>query len=164
MKKISFHFQADELPVSELTAQDRALAVAADAMTTRAYAPYSRFLVGAAVRLADGTIVHGSNQENVAYPSGLCAERVALFSAGANHPGVEVDTIAIVARTERFDITEPLTPCGGCRQVICEYAHRQQRPIRLILVGADRAMIIDDANQLLPFAFKADGLRAGPVR
>ena len=159
MKKINFHFQADQLPVDELDAKDRALVSAADFMTHRAYAPYSRFLVGAAVLLADGTVVHGSNQENVAYPSGLCAERVALFSAGANYPGVEVDCIAIVARTERFEITEPLTPCGGCRQVICEYAHRQQRPIRLILVGADKAMVIDDANQLLPFAFKADDLK-----
>lgn len=164
MKKIRFHFEADEIPVESLGARDRALVSAADSMTQRAYAPYSRFLVGAAVRLADGAVVHGSNQENVAYPSGLCAERVALFSAGANHPGMEVDTIAIVARTERFEITEPLTPCGGCRQVICEYAHRQQRPIRLILVGAGKAMVIDDANQLLPFAFKADGLKAGPVR
>lgn len=162
-RKVRISIEAIEVPVNQLSDIDAALVAKADAMTGTAYAPYSGFRVGAAVLLANGEVVTGSNQENVAYPSGLCAERVALFAAGAHQPGVAVQTIAIVAHTDRFAINSPLTPCGGCRQVMMEFRHRQSTPIRLLLAGGGKVWILDDASFLLPFAFEAEGLKSGPA-
>lgn len=120
----------------------------------RAYAPYSKFKVGAAAKLSNGTVVSGNNQENIAYPSGLCAERVALFYAGANFPNEEVDVIVIVARGELMPDKQLLSPCGSCRQVMLETENRQSKPMKVILVNQDeRTMIINSVQHLLPFGF-----------
>jgi cytidine deaminase len=120
----------------------------------RAYAPYSKFKVGAAAKLSNGTVVLGNNQENIAYPSGLCAERVALFYAGANFPNEEVDVIVIVARGELMPDKQLLSPCGSCRQVMLETENRQSKPMKVILVNQDeRTMIINSVQHLLPFGF-----------
>jgi cytidine deaminase len=148
-------YQIDELPAS-----DRALLDAAKAMTASAYAPYSQFHVGAALRLANGKVVEGSNQENAAYPSGLCAERVAIFAASSQYPGITVEAMAIAVSTRKFEVTEPLSPCGSCRQVLMEYRHRQQSPMRIILSGTgDQVWVFEDVAHLLPFAFTAAGLK-----
>jgi cytidine deaminase len=120
----------------------------------RAYAPYSKFKVGAAAKLSNGTIILGNNQENIAYPSGLCAERVALFYAGANFPNEEVDVTVIVARGELMPDKQLLSPCGSCRQVMLETENRQSKPMKVILVNQDeRTMIINSVQHLLPFGF-----------
>ncbi|MEY3126235.1 MAG: hypothetical protein RL273_349 [Bacteroidota bacterium] len=120
----------------------------------KAYAPYSKFKVGAALLLEDGQIIQGNNQENIAYPSGLCAERVALFHAGAQFPGIAVDLICIVAKGDLMPISQLLSPCGACRQVMLESENRQNKPIRIILVNQDkRTMCIDSVQNLLPFGF-----------
>jgi homotetrameric cytidine deaminase len=111
-------------------------------------------IVGAAVLLENGLIIEGNNQENVAYPSGLCAERVALFYAGANYPNVKVDTICIVAKGDLLPKENLLTPCGGCRQVMIETENRQKQAFRTILVSQNnKVMIFESALDLLPFAF-----------
>ena len=138
----------------QLNAADQQLVTAAKAARSRAYAPYSRFQVGASVRLENGQIVEGNNQENIAYPSGLCAERVALFHAGAQFPGIAVDLICIVAKGDLMPISQLLSPCGACRQVMLESENRQNKPIRIILVNQDnRTMCIDSVQNLLPFGF-----------
>ncbi|MCF8277432.1 MAG: cytidine deaminase [Flavobacteriales bacterium] len=145
---------------SELAIPDLQLLEKAEDVSKNAYAPYSQFFVGAALRLDNGTIVLGTNQENVAYPSGLCAERVALFSASTNHPNIPVAAMAITVNTAKSVITVPLSPCGNCRQVIMEYQHKQNQPIRLILGGqGDTVWIFEDSAALLPFGFEADYLK-----
>ena len=120
----------------------------------RAYAPYSKFKVGAALLLDNGQIIQGNNQENIAYPSGLCAERVALFYAGAQFPGVAIQMICIVAKGDLMPISQLLSPCGACRQVMLESENRQNKPLRVILVNQDnRTMCIDSVKDLLPFGF-----------
>lgn len=123
----------------------------------KAYAPYSHFYVGAAVRLSSGTIVTGSNQENAAYPSGLCAERTALFSAGALYPNDPVEALLIVAFSQDERV-ETITPCGACRQVLMEVSGRFNRPFQVIMVGEKRAIVLDDNKGLLPFAFDGSDL------
>lgn len=126
----------------------------------KAYAPYSHFHVGAALRLENGIVFKGNNQENAAYPSGLCAERVAIFSASAMHPGVPVKTIAVVAKTEVFNLSNPVTPCGACRQVIAEYEMLSEKPIRIILQGnTDKIWIIEGISNLLPLMFHGTELK-----
>lgn len=138
----------------ELCEQDRELIDAAKRATERSYAPYSHFQVGAAVRLVDETIVTGTNQENAAYPSGLCAERTALFYAGSTHPDKAVVALAIAAYAEGCFTQEPIAPCGACRQVMLEVEQRHNRPIRLLLYGAEITCIIEDGvGALLPLAF-----------
>lgn len=160
MNPFSFTISGIAYQLDELPAADRALLDAAKAMTGKAYAPYSQFHVGAALRLADGTVVEGSNQENAAYPSGLCAERVAIFAASSQHPGATVDAMAIAVTTDKFDVTEPLTPCGSCRQVLMEYRHRQQSAMRIILSGTGNTVwVFEDVSGLLPFSFQAEGLK-----
>lgn len=160
MKPFSLTISGFSCRLDELSEADRALMDAAKAMTANAYAPYSQFRVGAALRLANGEVVRGSNQENVAYPSGLCAERVAIFAASSQFPDVAVETMAIAANTDKFAITGPLTPCGGCRQVLMEYRQRQETPMRILLSGAgDEVWVFEDVTSLLPFAFRADGLK-----
>lgn len=145
---------------AQLSAQDAELLKQAEEASKNAYAPYSQFFVGAALRLDDGTIVLGTNQENVAYPSGLCAERVALFSASTNYPNKPVECMAITVNTKKTTIMEPLSPCGNCRQVLMEYQHKQRKPIRLILGGqGDTVWIFEDSSVLLPFGFEADYLK-----
>jgi cytidine deaminase len=119
----------------------------------KAYAPYSGYCVGAAALLANGEIVTGNNQENAAYPSGLCAERVAIFCAGSQHPDVPVQSIAIAAIQEGAIQEEPVSPCGGCRQVLCEKENQGGRPIEMILYGTGRIQVLNSATDLLPLPF-----------
>lgn len=142
------------VPNNELEEEDRQLVDAAIEAIDGAYAPYSHFKVGAAVRLADGTVVPGSNQENVAYPSGLCAERTALFAASAAHPGVPPIALAIAAcNTEGHLTAKPVTPCGACRQVMAEIEQRYRQPLTLLLFGTEGTIILDTASDLLPLSF-----------
>lgn len=122
-----------------------------------AYAPYSRFRVGAALLLSNGVVVVGSNQENAAYPSGLCAERTALFAAGAQYPNESVEILLLVAFSEE-DRVESITPCGACRQVLMETSSRYQKPFKVIMVGKEQALVLHDNRGLLPFAFDGSDL------
>ena len=143
----------------ELPADDRALLQLATEASKKAYAPYSQFNVGAALRLASGQIILGNNQENVAYPSGLCAERVALFYASANFPDDPVESIAITANTQKFKINSAVTPCGSCRQVMAEAEKKQKQNIRVIMLGSDDTILVTETcSQLLPLMFEANGL------
>ena len=143
----------------ELTAADRQLIDAAKAATQRSYAPYSHFHVGAAALLADGTVVTGTNQENAAYPSGLCAERTTLFYAGSSHPDTPVVALAIAAYTDGAFTPKPIAPCGACRQVMLEVENRHQRPIRTLLYGTEGVYIIEGGTrELLPLTFDASFL------
>jgi cytidine deaminase len=138
---------------NELQLSEKNLVDAAKEAVTRAYAPYSHFQVGAAILLANGEIITGNNQENAAYPSGLCAERTALFYANSQYPDVAVDTIAIAAYTEGMFLEKPITPCGGCRQVILEAQNRYQHPVRIILYGSKEIYLIEKITDLLPLSF-----------
>lgn len=143
-----------------LIPEDRQLLDKATIACESAYAPYSGFSVGAALLLADGQIILGNNQENSVYPSGLCAERVALFAASANHPGIPIIAIAITATTHRFVMDGPVTPCGSCRQVLVEYEQLHRRPIRIIMSGPSGIVrIIEGTGGLLPFLFHAEQLK-----
>ena len=138
----------------ELTAEEQHLLSLAIEAISRSYAPYSRFHVGAAVRLDNGEEIIGSNQENAAYPSGLCAERTALFAAGTLYPDVPVSLLAIAARgTDGELLSEPCSPCGSCRQVIIESEKRAGRPIRILLYGRRCVYVIDGIAQLMPLMF-----------
>ena len=138
---------------AEMEPQDRELVEAALEARGGSYAPYSKFHVGAALRLADGTIVKGANQENVAYPSGLCAERTAMFAAGANHPGVAFDTLAIVGANGDDVCEMPAAPCGGCRQVMAEYQRLYGSPLKVILIGTHVIYKFAKVEDLLPLIF-----------
>ena len=126
----------------------------------RAYATYSNFHVGAAVLLEDGRTIQGNNQENAAYPSGLCAERVAIFAAGANFPGIVITAIAITASSATFTSGDPVTPCGSCRQSMLEYELKQNAPIAVYLLSPSGQVIrIPSVSQLLPLYFESKNLR-----
>lgn len=119
-----------------------------------AYAPYSNFFVGAAVLLENGQIVIGNNQENASYPSGLCAERVAVFQAGAKYPGVTIKTIAITATSKNYVVKEAAAPCGNCRQAMIEYEQKQKQPIKILLMGEEGEVIqFNSLLDILPLAF-----------
>jgi len=127
-----------------------------EAATARsnAYAPYSKFTVGCALLLENGIVVYGNNQENAAYPSGLCAERVAIFAAGANHPGVAVLKMAIIASPINDSFDKPVPPCGACRQSIAEYESRQSKPIEIFFMGATGKVARSNSlGDLLPLIF-----------
>jgi cytidine deaminase len=154
--RMDFHtieIQYQEKPVKGLPAAEKRLLDAALSVANKAYAPYSGFRVGAVAVLADGTLVEGNNQENQAYPSGLCAERVALFYAGACYPRVPVVALVIVALREDGTVQPTIAPCGACRQVLLETEQRSGRPIQLWLCGCDSVRIVDSAAALLPLAF-----------
>jgi cytidine deaminase len=150
-----FHFSYELLPSkSELNANDQLLAEQAIDAMNKAYAPYSKFHVGAALQLITREIIQGNNQENIAYPSGLCAERVALFYAGANFPGIEIETLCIVATGDLVPKSHILSPCGSCRQVMLESQTRQKKPIRVILINQDGTiLIVNSVKDFLPFGF-----------
>lgn len=145
--------------IENLHENDQQLVGKALAAMESAYAPYSQFKVGAAALLDNGTVVTGSNQENAAYPSGLCAERVALFYAGAQYPNNKVVKLAITAGKQGQLCNDPISPCGACRQVMLETEHRQKQPFEVILVGKDKIVTIEQARYLLPFAFDGDSLK-----
>lgn len=162
MKKFTITSTVEEYASpSELNADDQTLLEKAREAGRNAYAPYSAFYVGAALRLANGVVVTGSNQENVAYPSGLCAERVAIFHAGATYPDVAVDTIAVNCTSTRFTVDRPLSPCGACRQVIAEYERKGGKDIRILLSGETGAVYaVASIRDLLPLSFEADELKS----
>ena len=139
--------------VEELSAADRELAEAAVQAIGGSYAPYSKFNVGAAVRMSDGTIVTGANQENAAYPSGLCAERTAMFYANAHYPDKAMTAIAIAASQNGILCEEPATPCGQCRQVMAEYQTKGGQPMSIILVGSKVVYKFDRVECVFPFLF-----------
>lgn len=138
---------------SELDASDQELVKSAQDAMERAYAPYSNFNVGAAVRLANGVVVQGNNQENAAYPSGLCAERVAIFYANSLYPDVAVVALAVCASRKKVMVEMTVPPCGACRQVMLETETRFNQPIRIILAGTQRATVFESAKTLLPLSF-----------
>lgn len=139
---------------SVLVQEERELVEQAYKASESAYAPYSQFHVGAALLLENGQVIAGSNQENIAYPSGLCAERVALFYAGANHPNERIKTLVVVAKGDLVQPDECISPCGSCRQVMAQSEFRQEHPIRLILVAqTGKAFVFDKATDLLVFPF-----------
>jgi cytidine deaminase len=139
---------------TDLPEQEQRLVDKAYEAMENAYAPYSKFKVGACALMDDGSFILGNNQENAAFPSGICAERVALFYAGANFPNKKVLTLCIVAKGDLMPASQLLSPCGGCRQVMLESENRQKQPIRVILVNQDkRTMVLDSVIQLLPFGF-----------
>lgn len=138
----------------DLDKKDAELLLAAQKMVKTAYAPYSEFHVGAAVLLENGKIIVGNNQENAAYPSGLCAERVAIFYASAQYPNVAVKAIAVTVKSKNMVVSEPLSPCGACRQVIAEYENMSQKPIRIIMSGEKgQIYIAKSIESLLPLMF-----------
>ena len=160
MKEIVIKNTIESYKEEELCEDDRRLIDVAKKATDSSYAPYSNFRVGAAALLKNGTIVKGANQENAAYPSGLCAERTALFSAGANYPEEPVVALAIAARNAGGFIPSPIPPCGACRQVILETEARYHHPIRIILYGTEETYVINGISTLLPLSFEASSMEA----
>ena len=154
MKKVTLELGFIEYSsLEEMDPQDQEVVKAAIEAQKDSYAPYSNFNVGAAVRLEDGTIVKGANQENAAYPSGLCAERTAMFAAGATYPGVPMTTLAIVGGFG-FTLSEtPCTPCGGCRQVMAEYQTAGKSPLSVIMFGTEKTWKFEKVDDILPFIF-----------
>lgn len=148
--------------LNELPENDRNLLLEARKITAFAYAPYSGFHVGAAVLLGNGKVVTGNNQENSAFPSSLCAERVALFYANANFPDSEVKTIAISAAKNGILVNDPIKPCGSCRQTMAEVEVRFESPIRIILDGQDSILVLNGVESLLPLSFSKKDL-ASPL-
>lgn len=146
---------------NELDREDQVLLEKASIAREGAYAPYSNFKVGAAAILENGEIVVGSNQENASFPSGLCAERVAVFQAGARFPGIPIISLAISAGSDAEPSNEPAAPCGNCRQSIYEYEHKQGKPIRVILQGNQGPIyLINAISDLLPLGFNSSQLNS----
>lgn len=161
MKKKQFSIDIFEYDTySELDIETQKLLEKAKEITKNSYAPYSNFHVGAALILENGEIITGSNQENAAYPSGLCAERVALFWANSQYPNVPVKAIAIIAEKNKKFIEKPVAPCGACRQVLLETELRFNRPIKIILAGKNKVNIIENAQSLLPINFDRKALKS----
>ena len=158
MKEMILQTKVTSCTLEEMDSSMRELVEKAKAMTQNAYCPYSHFHVGAAARLADGQIVAGSNQENAAYPSGLCAERTTLFAANANHPQTPVEALAIACYTHGHFTKDAASPCGACRQVMLETEHRFGQPMQVILYGEDMCYVFDSAADLLPLNFVAENL------
>jgi cytidine deaminase len=144
--------------LAEMSEDERLLISKAIEAGRKAYAPYSRFNVGAAILLEDGTVVSGANVENAAYPSGTCAEKTALSYAVSNYPGLKPVAIAIVARTDSGLTGEPVPPCGNCRQMLLEEENKNNLPIKVILYGATRIVVTSSSEKLIPLHFTRDNL------
>lgn len=152
-KEINIAFEEFE-SIKELGKADKDLCLEAVKALENSYSPYSKFKVGVAVKLASGKIVYGSNQENVAYPSGLCAERVALFTIGANYLNDDIISIAITAQTNQFKLESPTTPCGACLQVMAESEKKQSKEIDILLYCIDGPIWkAKGVGSFLPFMF-----------
>lgn len=157
-QKISIEFE-EYGDVDQLSKEDAALLIEAQKAIDIAYAPYSKFRVGAAALLQNGKILLGSNQENASYPVGICAERVLLSTASSVYPGVPIITIAISYKNELGASKKPISPCGICRQTLVEYESILKYPIRLILSGMEgKILILPNAETLLPFLFSGKDL------
>ncbi|MBO4263087.1 MAG: cytidine deaminase [Bacteroidales bacterium] len=151
-KEIHIAF-AEYRSIEELNAEDRELAHAAIDAMRGSYAPYSHFNVGAAVRLSNGQIVQGANQENAAFPSGLCAERTAMFAASAKYPDKDMQSIALAGGVYGQLTEEPATPCGACRQVMAQYQTKSGKPMSVIMIGAGRIWKFERVDDILPLIF-----------
>jgi len=154
MKDLKLNLQITECQPNELSTEEQQLLAKAIESTKYSYAKYSNFHVGAALLLANGVVLPGCNQENAAFPAGLCAERSAIFAAGAQYPDEAVKTLAIAARDTTGELTEePVSPCGTCRQVIIETETRYKRPIRILLYGRRCIYVINGIRHLMPLSF-----------
>lgn len=155
MKKVSLDSTAVVYDsFDELSEEDQLLLQKAIAATKTSYAPYSNFKVGACVYLENGQYITGSNQENAAYPSGICAERVAVWKAGTDYPGVKILKIGITATSEHKDVDKPVGPCGACRQSMLEYEVDQKEPIKVLFMGeVGKVVAVSSVTSLLPFSF-----------
>lgn len=160
MKKELYQFEYYRVSDrTELAAKDTALLDAATRAAQQAYAPYSNFKVGAAAVLVNGEVILGSNQENASYPVGICAERVLLGNAAVQFPGVAIESLAITYLRADRKSSEPVSPCGMCRQALTEYESRVHQPIRLLLAGElGEVLILNQAQALLPFVFQSQHL------
>lgn len=158
-KIINIRFQEYDSE-NDLAAEEKMLLEKARQTRDTAYAPYSDFFVGAALLMGNGEIVTGSNQENAAYPSGLCAERVAIYYAGARYPNVAVKTLVICCKASDFRLNQPVSPCGACRQAISEYENKQGSRIRILMHGdGGKVLATDGIENLLPLMFKGEFLK-----
>ena len=139
--------------IEEMNPEDRELAAEAIKAMQGAYAPYSHFHVGAAVRMSNGQIVRGANQENAAFPSGLCAERTAMFAAGARYPDKDMQSIALAGGVMGRLGSQPATPCGACRQVMAQYQAKSGKPMSVIMISADKVWKFEKVDDILPLIF-----------
>lgn len=153
MKNIRIEIQMQFCSMEELSVDERELVEAAIKATDNSYAKYSHFHVGAALRLADGSIVIGANQENAAFPSGLCAERSAIFAAQSQNPHEAITMLAIAARNNNGLMPDPISPCGACRQVMLEMEDRYQRPLEVLLYGTRGIYRVNSVKDLMPLIF-----------
>ena len=161
MQKKDIHFSVEVYDSSdELEVEDASLLAAAREVTKQAYAPYSKFLVGAMAKLVNGKTIPGTNQENASYPVGICAERVLLSSVASQYPGEPIETIAVSYHNLGGKSDRPISPCGICRQSLCEYEERMKHSIRLILSGMEgKVYIVERAEQLMPLSFGSTDLQ-----
>lgn len=160
MKNKTIEIKLQEWQYEELCESDRTLVDLAKEATFSSYAPYSKFSVGAALRLENGDVVKGCNNENAAYPVTLCAERTAIFSAQAQYPNVPILELAVAARNVKGEfVVKPVSPCGSCRQVIAEQEYRYKRNIRVIMVGEEGILVAESVKDLLPLGFEEGDMK-----
>lgn len=158
MKNLTLNCEFEIYQYDELAEDERELIDRAKSASERSYSPYSGFSVGAAVLLDNGTIIEGNNQENAAYPSGICAERTTLFYANSAYPDNSVTKLAIAAQTKGKFVEDPIPPCGSCRQVILETEKRYGHPIRILLYGQKHIYATEGVKNLLPLSFDASNM------
>ena len=159
MKEINLDAKIQFCQMEELSEDDQRLVNKAIEATRNSYAPYSNFHVGACLRTADGMEMIGANQENAAFPSGLCAERSAIFAAQSQHPESAIVALAIAARNEDGLMATPVSPCGACRQVILEMEDRYQCDVKILLYGTEGIYVIPNVKTLLPLHFVDSGMK-----
>lgn len=159
MKTIDLSIKIGFCQIEELSEEERKLIEVAIQATKNSYSPYSHFAVGAALLLENGDVVMGANQENAAYPSGLCAERSAIFAAQSTQPEQPISTLAIAARNGGGLMREPIVPCGSCRQVVLEIEDRYKRPVRVLLYGTDGVYVVNTIKDLLPLQFVGESMK-----
>ena len=160
MKNKTIEIKLQEWQYEELCESDRTLVDLAKEATFSSYAPYSKFSVGAALRLENGDVVKGRNNENAAYPVTLCAERTAIFSAQAQYPNVPIVELAVAARNVKGEfVVKPVSPCGSCRQVIAEQEYRYKRNIRVMMVGEEGILVAESVKDLLPLGFEEGDMK-----
>ncbi len=159
MREINLTTKIAVYPLGECSETEKKLIEAAKEATKNAYAPYSGFRVGAAVLLGNGEIISGNNQENAAYPSGLCAERTTVFFANASHPDQRIEAIAVAAWYNGRFTDDVITPCGGCRQVLLEAESRFNTPMKVLMYGNEAVYVLESAKDLLPLSFGDEMLK-----
>jgi cytidine deaminase len=160
MREINLSTKIAVYPLEECNELEKKLIAAAKHATEKSYAPYSNFKVGAALLLENGEIITGNNQENAAYPSGLCAERVAIFYANSKYPDQKVVAIAIAAWTNNIFTDNAITPCGACRQALLETENRFGSPMRILMYSEEAVYIVNSIKDLLPLSFGDEQLKA----